>query len=765
MAWRNKVIPSEWQRAVTVFIPKEQNSSTIGQFRSIALLNVEGKIFFSILAKRLTSYLTGNGYIDTSCQKAGVPGFPGCVEHSSVIWEQIQRAKRERGDLHVVWLDLANAYGSVPHQLIEFALDFFHVPVDIRALVAKYFGDLQMCCTHQDFTTGWQQLEVGIAMGCSISPILFIAAFEIILIGARKMVGGVKLPSGQRLPAVRGYMDDITTILQTAACTTRLLKRIDELVGWARMKIKPSKSRSLSIKKGVRNDNTIFVAGGENIPLVKDQPVRSLGRTYTAELSDRQMGETVRKQLADGLAKINRSQLPGKYKVWCYQAILYQRVMWPLKMSEIPLSVVNKMDGLANSFIRKWLGLPRCFSEVGLFGRNTLQLPLRSISGGYKQEKARLVLELRETTDQLVRAAGTQIRTGRKWKAQEEVDMAIARLKHREVVGRVQEGRAGLGRGDVPLFWSKASKEDRKAMVVAEVARTEHERLNVKAVSQGQQGRWTSWEGLTDRSMSWSDLWKIPQARLSFLIRATYDTLPCPRNLHQWFGAEETCSLCNTSNASLQHILSGCTTALSQGRYRWRHDKVLKKLAEVSESCRKEANSRPSARGWHAIQFARAGESIRPSRQRDTARLLSPGSEWTMRVDLGRQLQFPREIVETSLRPDLIMWSETCKTVLLVELTVPWEGGGGVEAAYERKRAKYSDLAAECREAGWKAVICPVEVGCRGFVGSSTARLLRDMGCTGARHRKAMKELAEEAEKGSFWLWLRRKEKVWGANT
>jgi len=43
------------------------------------------------------------------------------------------------------------------------------------------------------------------------------------------MVGGKKLPLVQRLPPVRGYMDDITTILQTAACT-RLLKRIEELV-------------------------------------------------------------------------------------------------------------------------------------------------------------------------------------------------------------------------------------------------------------------------------------------------------------------------------------------------------------------------------------------------------------------------------------------------------------------------------------------------------------------------------------------------------
>ena len=195
-----------------------------------------------------------------------------------------------------------------------------------------------------------------------------------------------------------------------------------------------------------------------------------------------------------------------------------------------------------------------------------MQLPLRSIGLGYKQEKARMVLELRESTDQLVKEAGSQIRTGRKWKAQEEVDMAISRLKHCEVVSRVQEGRAGLGRSETPHFRSKASKEERRAMVVAEVTRTEQERLNIKAVSQSRQGGWMSWGGVTERPLAWSDLWKIPQARLSFLIRSTYDTLPCPRNLHQWFGAEETCPLCSTTNASLRHILSGCRTALSQGR-------------------------------------------------------------------------------------------------------------------------------------------------------------------------------------------------------
>lgn len=106
------------------------------------------------------------------------------------------------------------------------------------------------------------------------------------------------------------------------------------------------------------------------------------------------------------------------------------------------------------------------------------------------------------------------------------------------------------------------------------------------------------------------------------------------------------------------------------------------------------------------------------------------------------------------------MWSSSSKTVLLVELTIPWEAG--IEAAWERKRLKYDDLAAECRDAGWKTIIYPVEVGCRGFVGTSAVHLLRELGVSGACSRKALKDLSEEAEKSSFSLWIKRKDVCWG---
>lgn len=38
------------------------------------------------------------------------------------------------------------------------------------------------------------------------------AGFEVILIGARHTVGGIKLPSGRRLPPLRSHMECVTSV-------------------------------------------------------------------------------------------------------------------------------------------------------------------------------------------------------------------------------------------------------------------------------------------------------------------------------------------------------------------------------------------------------------------------------------------------------------------------------------------------------------------------------------------------------------------------
>jgi hypothetical protein len=296
---------------------------------------------------------------------------------------------------------------------------------------------------------------------------------------------------------------------------------------------------------------------------------------------------------------------------------------------------------------------------------------------------------------------------------------------------------------------------------VEEIRKQEQVMRLTKAVSHVKQGQWTHWKDVKKRKLSWRELWGMEAYRVSFLIRAVYDVLPSPTNLQQWYGEDATCSLC-PSSANLKHILVGCKTSLAQGRYTWRHNQVLRCLAASLEAKRTATNTLPPlpAKQYPSMAFVRAG--IAPSRSQGSSSypgLLHKARDWKLLVDLNQRLHFPIEIAVTNLRPDIVFWSPTLRTAFLVELTVPWEDS--VEEAYERKRLKYSELAADAEQRGWKVRIYPVEVGCRGFVGRSSVRFLKDLGMRGQALQQIVKSLSNAAEEASRWLWLKRKDSIW----
>lgn len=58
-----------------------------------------------------------------------------------------------------------------------------------------------------------------------------------------------------------------------------------------------------------------------------------------------------------------------------------------------------------------------------------------------------------------------------------------------------------------------------------------------------------------------------------------------------------------------------------------------------------------------------------------------------------------------------------------------WEEA--VEEAQEYKSLKYAEPVADAEQSGWKARICPFQVGSRGLEGNSTIRLMKDVGIQG----------------------------------
>ena len=229
-------------------------------------------------------------------------------------------------------------------------------------------------------------------------------------------------------------------------------------------------------------------------------------------------------------------------------------------------------------------------------------------------------------------------------------------------------------------------------MLQDEIRAEVEEDHRTKIVSMYQQGAWTRWEHTEQCKITRPELWRFEPQHIKFLIQSVYDALPSPTNLHRW-GLADTlaCQLCQ-KRGTLEHILSCCPKALGDGRYRWCHDQVLRALADTVSAA--IISSKYQHTPKQSITFIRAGEKVQhqPS---SSGGLLTTARDWKLQVDLGRQLKFPEHISATSLRPDMVLTSESTKQVVLVELTVPWEDR--IEEANERKRAKYAELVTECR--------------------------------------------------------------------
>lgn len=190
-------------------------------------------------------------------------------------------------------------------------------------------------------------------------------------------------------------------------------------------------------------------------------------------------------------------------------------------------------------------------------------------------------------------------------------------------------------------------------------------------MAQAKQGQWMAWEGVEERKISWKDLWEMEPFRASFTIRAAYDVLPSPANLKQWYAKDPNCPLCPVP-ATLKHILVRCKTSLAQGRHTWRHNKVLKCLADVLESQRTKVNALPPPpTGWQPRPFVREGESqSHLSTIQSATGQLGKARDWKLLADLDKKLCFPVEITVTNLRPNLVLWSASLKLIYIIELTV-----------------------------------------------------------------------------------------------
>lgn len=203
VVWQKQRIPKAWRRADGVLKPKEKGASDISQFRPICLLDVKGKIFFSIVAQRQDSL---------------------AKKDETYMW------------FSLTWPMLLAQFPIIFSGNLSTSSMYQNISQHWSRPISKTYN-----CALQQPTT-WQRLEVGIMAGYTVLPLVFTMAMEVIIRASKWVVGRERARARLHLPPIRAYMDDMTTLTTTEAHTKQLLGKLQENIKWAQMKIKPSKS-------------------------------------------------------------------------------------------------------------------------------------------------------------------------------------------------------------------------------------------------------------------------------------------------------------------------------------------------------------------------------------------------------------------------------------------------------------------------------------------------------------------------------------------
>ena len=153
------------------------------------------------------------------------------------------------------------------------------------------------------------------------------------------------------------------------------------------------------------------------------------------------------------------------------------------------------------------------------------------------------------------------------------------------------------------------------------------------------------------------------------------------------------------------------------------------------------------------IKFVREGKQPSKRRVPHKSGLLFTANDWVLAYDDPHNpLVIPYHIVQTSLRPDIIIYSNATKQVFIPELTVPAEAN--IIQQHIDKESKYAKLFDGININQWTGHIFGIEIGSRGYA-------LQKLGLNQDAITKLRKAVSLICRRCSYLIYPSRKNEIW----
>lgn len=572
--WSRKEIPVAFGEAAFVLIPKKDVVTNPKDTRPIALTNTISKIFFSLLQFKISNFMIKNSYFRPNHQKGFLPGISGCLEHNTLVAESLKDARTFERQITVCWIDLENAFGSVQHELMTFAMRWYNFPTQIINIITSYYSNLKFKITTKEGYTGPLKYNVGLFQGCCLSPIVFNVVINILidkLISNEKKWGYRFKINNKYTEYILAFADDLAVLTRNPKQCQDLLRLVDEFCSWTNgMKTKPAKCHCLCLgrrdTKFTSYDPGIEIGGQRVATIAETMPFKFLGRKIDHKGRTPSL-ETIVDNFVEDLEKVDHQPISNVKKAWIYDNYLTSRLTWPFLVYDFGKTLLAKLDKNVIKTLKTWLGLAHSADPSTLFrGQNSFGMRFKKPSELYKHLRVTKMSVLEKSKDDTV--------------ASLPKDKNLAELNsrlefHKQFMTGSQSDRAGLG--------TRKKKKDQE-VIKSFLQQDEVGVYQVHAMGLETQSDWlTMGDFCIPLALKWRTiLYDWPPALLKFYLNAFQMTLPDQSNLVRWGKAtDKTCNVCGQAIGTARHLLTGCKVLLDRGCYSRRHDRVLEVIREA----------------------------------------------------------------------------------------------------------------------------------------------------------------------------------------
>ena len=640
------------------------------------------------------------------------------------------------------FLDLSNAFGSIPHQVIHLMLERLGLGGQFGDIVRDMYTNATMSVKTSNTETGSIAIGSGVKQGDPLSPTLFCIALEYLIRNIKHKLPdlGYEPEPGHRTRLL-AYADDLAIVCKSRKEMQLALNELSALAQLCCLKFKPSKCATLCLRQGKAVEEAVFEIQGDRMPALKASEFYNyLGAPIGVDLASSGLHLELFSKASADLIKIGDSALAPWQKVDAVKTFIISRFYYRFANSALMIrnmidfdllvrKVAKKVLNLPKSAANEYLQMPMSMGGIGL-------LPLQAIeSVTVISHMFRLLTSRRELTRRLAIAA---LRDEVRYKlrrdpsdadvnahlevnadARKRVDSnetPFARLRNAIAYLSISAPvKLKLSGNDVTLTLRDSVNGElsfnrgNRHLVQRSIGRQLGRHLQQEMLKHPIQGA-ASKLCLKDRAsfQFLRDARYISFGAYKFIHKARLQLLPLNAYTHDE-NRSKACRRCDYHHESVQHVLGGCKMHL--GAITERHNAVQDLLVDTIKKCAK--------------------------------------------VPLQIAVNKVCSVVPGELRPDIIIRNTTEKKIFVIDITCPTETRPeSFENARVTKIQKYKAIHDHYQAQGFTVILDAFIIGSLGAYDPLNDDLLRELGIPYRMSRVMIRKMIGsciEYSKNIFW--------------